>query len=181
MATLTVWRFDDPDGAKRAEHALAELEKKELIQVVDAATVSWPEGKKKPRTRQSTNMVAAGTLGGMFWGTLFGLIFFVPLLGLVVGAASGALAGSLTDVGIDDDFIDSVRQKVTPGTSALFVLTNSAVVDRVHTELRERGIRGELLETNLSHEQEARLRAALEEDNEDERAAHLEAAQAAKA
>ena len=61
-------------------------------------------------------------MGGSFWGLLFGLIFFVPLLGAAIGAATGALAGSLTDVGIDDAFINKVRDQVTPGTSALFVL-----------------------------------------------------------
>ena len=51
----------------------------------------------------------------------------MPLLGLAVGAAAGALGGSLADVGIDDDFIAAVKAKVTPGTSALFVLTSDAV------------------------------------------------------
>ncbi len=165
MATLTVWKFDTPDGAQKAEEALAALQKQELIKVLDAATVSWEEGKKKPKTRQANSLVAAGVLGGMFWGLLFGIIFFVPLLGLVVGAASGAVFGSLTDVGIDDDFIDEVRAKVTPGTSALFVLSTDAVLDRVHDDLREKGIHGELVETNLSAQEEARLRKILEDED----------------
>ena len=166
MATLTVWKFDTPGGAEEAERALEALQKQELIQVLDAATVSWEEGKKKPKTRQANNMVATGVFGGMFWGLLFGVIFFIPLIGLVVGAASGALVGSLTDIGIDDDFIKKVRSKVTPGTSALFVLTSEAVFDRVHHSLREQGISGELIETNLSREQEANLRKMLDEDHE---------------
>ncbi len=100
----------------------------------------------------------AGALGGGFWGLLFGLIFFVPILGLAIGAAAGALAGSLADVGISDKFIDSVRQKVTPGTSALFLLTSDAVVDRVQAEFA--GNRPELISTNLSSDQEAKLREA---------------------
>ena len=71
-----------------------------------------------------------------FWGLLFGLIFFVPLLGAAIGAATGALAGSLTDVGIDDEFINKVRDQITPGTSALFVMTSDAVVDKVQGGLR---------------------------------------------
>lgn len=164
MATLTVWKFDTPEGAQRAEDALIELQSKELIQVLDAATVSWPEGKKKPRTRQANDLLAPGILGGMFWGLLFGIIFFIPLIGLAVGAASGALVGSLTDIGINDDFIKQVRSKVTPGTSALFVLSSGAVLDRVHDELRERDIHGELVQTNLSAEEEAKLRSLIEED-----------------
>ena len=101
---------------------------------------------------------ASGALGGSFWGFLFGLIFFVPLLGLAIGAASGALAGSLTDVGIDDDFIDKVRAEVTPGTSALFVLTGNAVVDKVKDAFADDT--AALIFTNLSEEQEAALREA---------------------
>ncbi|MCD4533300.1 DUF1269 domain-containing protein [Nocardioides sp. cx-169] len=163
MATLTVWKFETPEGAQQAEDALSRLQKQELITVLDAATVSWEEGKKKPKTRQANNLIATGMLGGMFWGLLFGVIFFIPLIGLVVGAASGAVFGSLTDIGIDDDFIADVRKQVTPGTSALFVLSSGAVVDRVHQSLREQGIKGELIETNLSADQEANLRRMLEE------------------
>ncbi|WP_104106370.1 DUF1269 domain-containing protein [Nocardioides sp. 616] len=165
MATLTVWKFDNPEGAKRAEDALISLQRQQLVQVLDAATVSWPEGKKKPRTRQANDLLAPGILGGMFWGLLFGIIFFIPLIGLVVGAASGALIGGLTDIGISDDFIKDVRAKVTPGTSALFVLTSDVVIDRVHEALREEGIHGELIETNLSAKDEENLRKMLQEED----------------
>jgi uncharacterized membrane protein len=39
MATLTVWRFDSPEGADAAVETLRSLEKQELITVHDAATV----------------------------------------------------------------------------------------------------------------------------------------------
>ena len=97
MATLSVWKFETPEGAEQAERALLALQKQELIQVHDAATVSWEPGRKKPKTRQANNLAAAGALGGTFWGLLFGLLFFVPLLGAAVGAAAGALGGSLAD------------------------------------------------------------------------------------
>jgi uncharacterized membrane protein len=54
----------------------------------------------------------------------YGLIFLVPLLGAAVGAALGAWSTSIIDMGISDEFIDEVKQKVTPGTSALFLLTD---------------------------------------------------------
>jgi uncharacterized membrane protein len=162
MATLTAWKFDTPDGADAAEQTLIGLSKQELIEIHDAATVSWPAGKRKPKTRQLASMTGAGALGGAFWGLLFGLLFFVPLLGMAVGAAAGALGGSLTDVGIDDDFIDAVRSKVTPGTSALFVLSSDAVLDKVKAAFE--GHRPELIHTNLSNEDEARLRDVFAED-----------------
>jgi uncharacterized membrane protein len=97
----------------------------------------------------------AGALGGGFWGLLFGLIFFMPLLGLAIGAASGAILGSLEDVGISETFTAEVRDKVTPGTSALFALTSDAVPDRVAEAFSK--TRPELIRTRLSAEQEARL------------------------
>ena len=92
---------------------------------------------------------------------LFGLIFFVPLLGLAVGAAIGALAGSLSDVGIDDDFIKRTRDEITPGTSALFLLTSDAVMDKVRDAFA--GQQAELVHTNLSNEQERALREVFAE------------------
>src|SRR6188472_1892004 len=131
MATLTAWKFDTPEGAAEAEQILIGLSKEELIHIYDAATVEWQPGKKRPKTRQSNSLTGAGALGGAFWGLLFGLLFFVPLLGLAIGAGAGALGGSLSDAGIDDDFIDSVKAKVTPGTSALFIMSSDAVLDKV--------------------------------------------------
>jgi|SRR3954454_14298988 uncharacterized membrane protein len=158
MATLTAIKFDTPDGADRLEAALGALQKQQLITVLDAAVVSWPQGAKKPKTRQLYSPTGLAALGGSFWGLLFGLLFFVPLLGMAVGAATGALLGHFADVGIDDNFIKQTRAQITPGTSALFLLSTAGVTDRVSEELRKRGLHGELIASNLSQEQEARLR-----------------------
>jgi uncharacterized membrane protein len=162
QSTLTVWRFDTAEGADQATRTLQDLSREGLLTVVDAATVSWPADRKKPKTHQYTPTKSAGALGGAFWGMLFGLIFFVPLLGAAVGAASGALAGSLTDVGIDDGFINKVRDQVTPGTSALFVMTHDAILDRVRDAFTGAG-HHELIFTNLSAEQESALREVFQE------------------
>lgn len=161
MATLTVWKFDSAGGAANAVGLLERMQKEELLRINDGAYVYWPEDKKKPKTEQLNNMTSAGALGGSFWGLLFGLIFFVPLLGMAVGAAMGALTGSMTDVGIDDNFIREVREHVTPGTSALFVMTSDVVRDKVLEEFKTTG--ATLLSTNLSNEQEGKLREAFAE------------------
>jgi uncharacterized membrane protein len=158
MATLTAWKFATPYGADDALATLEKLQSEALIQVRDAAVVSWEPGKRKPKTREMHSTKNAGALGGAFWGFLFGLIFFIPILGLAIGAATGALFGSLAEVGISDKFIDTVRQKVTPGTSALFLLSSDAVIDRVSAEFK--GTDAELISTNLSAGQESKLREA---------------------
>jgi uncharacterized membrane protein len=163
MATLTAWKFTSPYGADDALATLEKLQSEALIQIQDAAVVSWERGRNKPRTREMHSTKKAGALGGAFWGFLFGLIFFIPILGLAIGAASGALFGSMADVGISDSFIKSVREKVTPGTSALFLLSSDAVIDRVKAEFR--GDAPELISTNLSAEQEGKLREAFSHED----------------
>ena len=89
-----------------------------------------------------------------------GLIFFVPFLGAAIGAGVGSV---LTDVGIDDDFIKQVREKVTPGTSALFAFTSGATApERVIDELKQYDF--EIISTNLPEEQERQLREAFAQE-----------------
>jgi uncharacterized membrane protein len=161
MATMTVWKFTTPEGAEAAEATLLELQKGGLITIHDAAVVTFPEGAKKPKTKQLHSVTGAMSLGGAFWGMLFGLIFFVPLLGAAIGAGMGALAGNLTDIGIDDDFIKKVRAEIKPGTSALFLLSSDAVLDKVREEFAS--VPMTLLETNLSHAEEEKLREVFAE------------------
>jgi uncharacterized membrane protein len=164
--TLTVWKFDSPTGADAAEQKLEGLQRQQLIQLVDAAIVSWPADAKKPKTRQLTNTAAAGALGGAFWGLLFGLLFFIPFLGLAIGAGMGALTGALTDVGIDDKMINQMREQITPGTSALFLMTTNAVVDKVAAEFQDVKGHAQLIQSNLTTEQEQKLREVFAEAGE---------------
>ena len=156
MATMTVVKFETPEGADQALNTIEELQRQNIITLLDAAVVSWPKGEKKPKTRQHSSPAKAGALSGTFWGMLFGLIFFVPLLGAAIGAAIGAAAGSLIDVGINDDFIKRTRSEVTEGTSAVFLLTTNAVVDRVAEAFKSLPPY-ELIASNLSAEEEAKL------------------------
>jgi uncharacterized membrane protein len=151
MATLSVLKFNDPNGADRVLIALQGMQERQLINLEDAAVITWPQGNRKPKSRE----LHGGSAGwGAFWGFLIGMIFFVPFL----GAAIGGMSGAMSDVGIDDDFIKQVREKVTPGTSALFALTSRATVDKVVDELKQYDF--EILSTNLPAEQEKQLREA---------------------
>ena len=162
MATLTVLKFSAPDGAEKMLGKVQAMQKAELIKIQDAAIVTWPRGKDKPKTKQLVNMAGVGALQGAFWGMLFGLIFFVPFFGLAVGAAFGALGGKMADYGISDEFIKTTREKVTEGTSALFLMTAAAVQDKVIAELK--GFEFELIASNLTKEQEEQLMAAFAEE-----------------
>ena len=161
MNTLTVLKFSTPEGAQDMLNKVYEMQNQELITVIDAAMVTWPDGRKTPKTKQAVNLTGAGAMDGAFWGMFFGLLFFVPLFGIAVGASMGALTGRFADYGIDDNFIKRIRKEVEPGTSALFLMTTNAVVDRVIDELKDREF--ELVSTNLTIEQEDELRSAFGE------------------
>ena len=162
--SLVVLKFPNAEGAQMMLSRLEALQKQQLITIVDGAYVTWPAGASKPKTNQLSKSVAtgAGALGGAFWGFLFGLLFFVPFFGLAVGAAMGALMGHFANYGIDQNFIDQVRAKITPGTSALFLLSSGTVTDRVAEAVK--GQQFEIIQTNLSKEQEARLKEAFGEE-----------------
>jgi len=150
MATITAFKFDTPEGAGKMLDLVKDLSKQQIV--------TWPQGRKKPKTEQLTNLAGAGALGGAFWGMLFGLIFFIPFFGMAIGAAMGALTGKFSDYGIDDSFIKSVGEKVTEGTSALFLMTSDAVLDKVSDAVKGKGWKFELMSSNLTKEQEAQLR-----------------------
>ncbi len=158
MVSLTAWKFDTVNGAEQVMDVLKSLQSQKLIDIQDGAVVSWETGKKKPKTHQLMSTTGAGALGGAFWGMLFGLLFFVPFFGMALGAGMGALMGKFADYGIDDQFIKGVQGEVTPGTSALFLLSHSNAPERVIEAVKNAGFHPTLISSNLSAEQESQLR-----------------------
>lgn len=159
MSALTAYKFDTSDGANKMLDLIKNLSNQQLVTLDDAAIVTWPKGKKKPKTKHLDDMAGAGALGGAFWGMLFGLLFFMPFMGMAVGAAMGAVVGHFSNYGIDKDFIKQVSAQVTEGTSALFLLTENAVVDRVSDAVKKSGLKFTIISTNLTDAQEAQLKA----------------------
>ena len=80
-------------------------------------------------------------------------------MGAAFGAAVGALSAHFADYGIGNEFLEKVRGKVTEGTSALFLLVGQVTADRV-IEAFKTAPKFEVIASNLSHEQEAKLKAA---------------------
>ena len=158
MTTLTVWKFDTPTGADQA---------------VDTSGACQAGADQRPRRRH--RVVAAGReeaedpaaaqpdRGRARWAGCSGACCSAcssscRCSGCHRCRRSARWAGSLTDVGIDDDFIKSVRDKVTPGTSALFLMSSDAVDGQGEGRLRGARAQAQLLQSNLSTEQEAALR-----------------------
>ncbi|MFC7116451.1 DUF1269 domain-containing protein [Natronoarchaeum sp. GCM10025703] len=145
------------DGAEAMRDRMYDLQKRELIKLEDAAVVVRNE-KGRAKVKQAYSLVGAGALGGAFWGMLIGLLFFAPWLGLLAGATAGAVSGKLGDIGIDDDFIKEVRDAIDPGNSALFLLSREGNLERIEEELSDFEYEFEIIDTNLSPEDDRRLR-----------------------
>jgi uncharacterized membrane protein len=158
MATLTVWKFDSPDGAGDASATLKRLQKQQLLQVQDAAVISWPADARKPTIALLHDLASDGSVGGAFWGLLFGLLFFVPPLGMAIATGFGELIASTPDLGIDEKVIKQLRDKITRNSSALLLMSASAVTDQVLDEMKAQAGNVEVIESNLTRAQEAKLR-----------------------
>ena len=158
MSTLVVVGYDDQFKAEEVRLTLMKLQKDYLIDLADAVA-AVKDQKGKVRLHQAVNLTATGAVSGGFWGSLIGLMFLNPLLGLAMGATAGAVSGALTDVGIDDKFMKELAGTMKPGSSTLFVLVRKATSDKVLDELKGTG--GTVLKTSLSHDDEAKLQAAL--------------------
>src|SRR5262245_14915167 len=158
MNTLVVIEYPDQYKAEEVRLRLRKMQKEYLIDMEDAV-VAVKDDKGKIKLHQSFNLTALGAVGGGFWGALIGLIFLNPLLGMAMGAAAGAVSGALRDVGIDDKFMKELAEGLPSSSSALFVLVRKATPDRVLEEIKGTG--GKILRTSLTHEDEAKLQAAL--------------------
>src|SRR5499433_2211369 len=158
MSTLVAIEYDDLFKAEEVRLSLMKLQKEYLIDLEDAV-VAVKDQKGKVRLHQAVNLTSAGAMSGGFWGALIGLIFLNPLLGMALGATAGAVSGALSDVGIDDKFMKTLADGLPPGSSALFVLVRRSTPERVLEEVK--GMGGKILRTSLSHEDEAKLQAAL--------------------
>jgi uncharacterized membrane protein len=156
MATFTVWKFDEPAGAGRTERLVLDAESDGLITIVDRAVVSWPVGAKRPTTTHSEVDELQRQAGwGAFWGLLFGALFFMPLLGAAAGAGVAAIHKAMERVGIGAEQMEILRWQIVEGTSALFLLTEDADLDRLGE--RWRGTHSVLIDTNLTDVEQARL------------------------
>jgi len=159
MSTLVAIAYPDRNTADDVVGTLARLQTEHMITLEDAVVVTRePDGKVK--LHQTQKLAASGAAGGALWGGLIGLIFFVPLIGMAIGAATGAATGALTDVGVDDNFMKDLGEKLQPGGAAVIVLIHRSTPDKVLPEIAQFG--GEVIQTSLDNETEGRLRHILE-------------------
>jgi uncharacterized membrane protein len=165
MNKLIAVSFNDKAQAAQVLNKLINLQQDYLLDLEDAVVVVREED-GKVEIRQSVDLTAEGALGGGLLGSFIGLLLGGPLGMVLAGsttAAFGAIAGSVSDYGIDDEFIKRVGNELKPNSSALFILLRQLVEDKVLDELK--GVEGQIIKTSLSKEAEERLARILSAPN----------------
>jgi uncharacterized membrane protein len=158
MTDLIAIGYDDKTTAIRAMDEVERLERDLIVQADAVAAIICDESGKF-KTVTNAHAVGAGATWGMFWGMLFGFLFFIPVLGMAVGAGLGAVMGKIEKSGIDSQFINQVREMLTPGTSALFMVIEKVTPDKAVDALSKYG--GRVLKTSLSEQATAELQEEL--------------------
>jgi len=152
MSTLIVVGFEEAHRSEEVRLRLQKLESECLLDLADVVVaVSDEDGKVK--LHHTGNLTAEGPVYGGFCGSLANLI--------LINAAAGAASGALSDVGINDHFMKELTGTLIPGSSALFVLVRNPTPDRDRVLEGLKGLGGKILMTSLSHEDKAKLQAAL--------------------
>ena len=148
MTTFTVWKYETPDGAAHAESQLLSAASAGVVKVVDHAVMTWPEGADKPELLHKRDDAKRGAAWGALWGILGGALFLIPVAGLAFGAGIGALAKATSGAGITKNDLERIRTEITEGTSALFLVTEEANLDRLGERFHARDAK--LISTNLT-------------------------------
>jgi uncharacterized membrane protein len=158
-SNLTVIVFDDELKAEEARLKLLRLQREGFIELEDAVVVV-KEADGQVRLHQMHRMARKGGLAGSITGLIVGSILLSPLFGVVFGGVTGAVSASLTDVGIDDQFMKDLSRKFEPGCSALFTLVRKADPERVGEAFI--GFGGKVLVNTVSKETEAAIQGFLD-------------------
>ena len=161
MSEMIVLGFENEAAADEFGVKLAQMQKDMIVQLQDAAEVVRDED-GKPHVKHGHGLVGAGALGGAFWGMLFGFLFFVPFLGLAIGAAMGGLFGKLGKTGMNKAVLEQMGDAVPPGKAGWFLLIDKMTEDKFLESIA--GTNAKVVRTNLSHEDEAELKAAFGAD-----------------
>lgn len=158
MAELIAIAYPDETAALEAEQEAQRLAK-DLIVQPDAIAAIVRDGEGNFKVTTNHHEPGEGPSWGMFWAPLFGVLFFVPFFGMAVGPGFGALFGKLERSRIDKQFRQQVRDKLAPGTSALFLMVEEVSPARVAAALSRFG--GTVITSSLPEDAESELQEAL--------------------
>lgn len=141
----------DPLLGRELLLAATRLGKRGSVELTDAALVGLNR-KGNPHITQTRELnPSQGAMLGAWWGSLIGLLVF-GMAGWLVGAAAGAGLGwwraVRRDVGVPDDWMRSLAERLYPGeVAAVFEMRN---VYPTHLIRELRRFEGRLLSTTIA-------------------------------
>ena len=138
MSTMTAWRFSGTEVADDVVVALQQQSVQQAIDVQDAAVLRWPPHSPQPTTQEHVITSHGGKVSAM------------------IGKVKGG--------GIDSKLLESVGTEMTPGTSALVLMSSDAKLDRLAQALPA-GHDMKLIRSSLSVEQEHQIQAAFKDQH----------------
>jgi len=139
MDRLLVVVFDAESKAYEAKKALHELDREDIITVFDQAVVARNKD-GSATVRQIDGPTPVRTLGGTLLGALIGLLG--GPVGVGLGAGLGMAAGAAMDVSnaqICEDFVEDLREKLTPEKFALVAEISEDSISPVDTRMEALG------------------------------------------
>jgi uncharacterized membrane protein len=151
-------------GAAAGEVRLKDLQQRRALTVLDAVTVMWVRGAHEPLVGHLRHQTSQAVAKGSVLGALVGTLVMAPAVGAAAGAGIAGLVQKLHGTGIEADFLEQLKARLSPGTSALLVLSSDADIDVVRPFV-ERGLaRGDvtLMHAELPDDAPERLRSLLQ-------------------
>lgn len=160
MSNVVVIVFDTAAEAGQARESLKEIERAGRLTLDDAAVVvKDAEGNVTVRNELDAP-IAQGALVGSVLGLMVGFVFF-PIGGLALGAVGGALVGKSLDRGIDKQFVEQLKERLHPDSSALFLYIRQADPAAALAALKP--YKGTVYHTSLSTTLDEQLESVLKE------------------
>lgn len=157
MSDLVVLSFARAEEAGEAMRSIRQVERNGRIHLEDTAVVTKDADGKVRVNNEVSGATEKGAVAGAILGPL--LMFLFPIAGIAIGAGAGALIGRMFDTGVDGKFVKEVKENLSPGTSALFLVIRNGEATALVSALR--AYEGEVLQTTLSSELEEEIRRAL--------------------
>ena len=172
--------YPEHETAVRAYEEVRRLDHEGKVKIEDAAVVTaHDDGQLEVVSTHRHAVKSAGKAA--FWGLLIGGVLTLPVVGLVMAGGAVGLAAHKSDRGKEDAFADRVRSILLPGRTALFVTgrAGTATPEEIIAVLAPFG--GELAQSSLLSETEAKMRHALREEAKEAAAAEAGTTPSAKA
>jgi uncharacterized membrane protein len=126
-----------------------------LINIQDAAIVTWHEDRDKPKMKQLDSLSSTRRFNDAFWGVLFSVVFTDYFFSMPAAASNGILTSQFSTYGISSEFIIEIQRWLNAGCSALVLLLGDEELDKLL--LRFEGQSIEVISVQLTSKQEEGL------------------------